>query len=125
VIGEKIGKPREAHPRARLDERSKLAEVETPEGPVRLWAAPIKTVGRCVWLEFRGEERAVTPCLPRGYQRQTGLAFAAEVFFLSGWHAGGQARLEQSGCEGRWDIDLVLLDRDAKPLGTTPTTTTP
>jgi hypothetical protein len=51
--------------------------------------------------------------------------FEAEVFFTSGPHAGGQARLEQSGCEGRWDVDLVLLDRNAKPFGTTPTTTTP
>ena len=51
--------------------------------------------------------------------------FEAEVFFTTGSYAAGQARVRQFGCEGRWDIDLVLLDRDAKPSGTTPTTTTP
>ena len=51
--------------------------------------------------------------------------FEAEVFFTTGSYAAGQARVAQYGCEGRWDIDLVLLDRDAKPSGTTPTTTTP
>ena len=51
--------------------------------------------------------------------------FEAEVFFNSGSYAAGQARVGQYGCEGRWDIDLVLLDRDATPSGTTPTTTTP
>ncbi len=35
----------------------------------------------------------------------------AEVFFTTGSLAAGQARVEESGCEGRWDIDLVLLDR--------------
>ena len=39
----------------------------------------------------------------------------AEVFFQAGSLAAGQARLEESDCEGRWDIDLVLLDRDAEP----------
>jgi hypothetical protein len=43
--------------------------------------------------------------------------FEAEVFFTteSGSYAAGQARVAQFGCEGRWDIDLVLLDRDAVP----------
>jgi hypothetical protein len=43
--------------------------------------------------------------------------FEAEVFFTtrSGSFAAGQARVAQFGCEGRWDIDLVLLDRDAEP----------
>lgn len=39
----------------------------------------------------------------------------AEVFFTAGPYAGGQARVTQSACEGRWDIELVLLDRDAVP----------
>ena len=43
--------------------------------------------------------------------------FEAEVFFTIGSYAGGQARVEQSACQGRWDIDLVLLDRDAVPEG--------
>ena len=37
--------------------------------------------------------------------------FEAEVFFTTGPYAAGQARVEQSACQGRWDIDLVLLDR--------------
>lgn len=39
----------------------------------------------------------------------------AEVFFQSGSLAAGQARIEESGCEGQWEIELVLLDRDATP----------
>lgn len=34
----------------------------------------------------------------------------AAVFFTAGSYAGGQARVRQTGCEGRSDIDLVLLD---------------
>jgi len=47
--------------------------------------------------------------------------FEAEVFFTTGSYAGGQARVRNFGCEGRWDIDLVLLDRDAVPSRTTTT----
>ena len=38
----------------------------------------------------------------------------AEVFFQTGTLAAGQARVEEGDCEGQWDIDLVLLDRDAE-----------
>jgi hypothetical protein len=51
--------------------------------------------------------------------------FEAEVFFTTGSYAAGQARVRQFGCEGRWDIDLVLLDRDAEPSRTTLPTTIP
>ena len=51
--------------------------------------------------------------------------FEAEVFFTIGSYAGGQARVEQSACEGRWDIALVLLDRNAVPSRTTLPTTIP
>src|SRR5262245_19972347 len=44
--------------------------------------------------------------------------FEAEVFFQTETYAAGQAILRQSGCEGRWDITLVLLDRDAKARST-------
>jgi hypothetical protein len=49
--------------------------------------------------------------------------FEAEVFFTSasGLYAAGQARVAQFGCEGRWHIDLVLLDPDAEPARTTTT----
>ena len=39
----------------------------------------------------------------------------AEVFFTTGSLAAGQARVEESGCDGRWDIELVLVDRNASP----------
>jgi hypothetical protein len=45
--------------------------------------------------------------------------FEAEVFFTTGSYAAGQARVRHSGCEGRWDIYLVLIDRDAQPSRTT------
>ncbi len=49
--------------------------------------------------------------------------FEAEVFFTTGPYAAGQARVRQFGCEGRWDIDLVLIDRAAEPTGKTLPTT--
>jgi hypothetical protein len=50
--------------------------------------------------------------------------FEAEVFFTTGSYAGGQAVVRQSGCEGRWDIDLVLIDRAAEPSRTSLPATT-
>ena len=50
--------------------------------------------------------------------------FEAEVFFTTGSYAAGQATVRQFGCEGRWDIDLVLLERGAEPSRTTVPTTT-
>ena len=47
----------------------------------------------------------------------------AEVFFSLGAYAGGQAHVQPAACAGRSDIDLVLLDRNAVPSGTTTTTT--
>lgn len=43
----------------------------------------------------------------------------AEVFFNSGTYAAGQARVRQSECAGRWDIELVLLNPTAVPAPTT------
>ena len=45
--------------------------------------------------------------------------FEAEVFFTTGPYAAGQALVRGTACEGRWDISLVLLDRDAEPSRTT------
>jgi hypothetical protein len=47
--------------------------------------------------------------------------FEAEVFFTSGSYAAGLARVRR--CRSRWDIDLVLLDRYARPSRTTLPTT--
>jgi hypothetical protein len=49
----------------------------------------------------------------------------SEIFFTSGSFGGGQARVRWTGCEGRSDIDLVLLDRDAETSPTTLPTTIP
>jgi hypothetical protein len=46
--------------------------------------------------------------------------FEAEVFFTTGSYAGGQALVRKTGCEGQWDIDLVLLERVAEPSPKTP-----
>jgi hypothetical protein len=49
--------------------------------------------------------------------------FEAEVFFTAGLYAGGQALVRRAGCNGRWDINLVLIDRAATPSRTSfPTT---
>jgi hypothetical protein len=77
VTGEESSFRPGPHPYAQLDERRQLAQIHTHEGPVVLWSAPTLTNGRCVWLEFHGEERAVTPCLPTGYERQA--AFSGGV----------------------------------------------
>lgn len=45
--------------------------------------------------------------------------FEAEVFFTSGSYAAGQALVRRGDCEGRWDIDLVLIDPDSTPPPTT------
>jgi hypothetical protein len=47
--------------------------------------------------------------------------FEAEVFFTSGTYAAGQALVRRADCEGRWDIDLVLVDPSAVPGSTGPT----
>jgi hypothetical protein len=39
--------------------------------------------------------------------------FEAEVFFTTGPYAAGQALVRGTACKGRWDISLVLLDRES------------
>lgn len=41
--------------------------------------------------------------------------FEAEVFFTAGQYAAGQALIRRSDCEGRWAIELVLIDSTAVP----------
>lgn len=48
----------------------------------------------------------------------------AEVFFSLGSYAAGQAVVRQAECEGRWDIELTLLDPDTVPSSTAPPATT-
>lgn len=51
--------------------------------------------------------------------------FEAEVFFTSGTYAAGQALVRRGGCEGQWDIDLVLIDPAAAPSVTSVTPSAP
>jgi hypothetical protein len=74
--------PPEPHPFADLSKRDRVTEIQTDEGVAILWTAPTKTEGRCAWLEFRGEERAVTPCFPKGYEHQAGAGY--NVYQLGG-----------------------------------------
>ena len=37
--------------------------------------------------------------------------FEAEVFFTAESYAAGQALVRRAACKGRWDVDLVLIDR--------------
>ena len=39
----------------------------------------------------------------------------AEVFFNAGSVAAGQAVVREADCEGRWNIELVLIDLDTTP----------
>ena len=39
--------------------------------------------------------------------------FEAEVFFNTASFAAGQALVRAAACAGRWDVDLVILDRNA------------
>ena len=41
--------------------------------------------------------------------------FEAEVFFVSGTYAAGQALVRRGTCEGTWDVELVLIDPSAVP----------
>jgi hypothetical protein len=76
------------HPFADLSKRKELASIQTAGGVATLWVAPTRTEGRCTWLEFRNEEIAVVPCLPKGYEHQAALVLAvhriAGHFILTG-----------------------------------------
>ncbi len=72
----------------------------------------------------KGASPAETALMPDG--RPAGMdneGFEAEVFFTTGSNAAGMATLRR--CRGRWDVNLVLLDRSAAPGGTDPAVTRP
>lgn len=48
--------------------------------------------------------------------------FEAEVFFTAGQYAAGQALVRRAECDGRWNIELVLVDPDSVPSSTAPAT---
>jgi hypothetical protein len=107
VTGEDSSMRPGPHPYARLDERRRIASLDTADGPVQLWSAPTKTDGRCVWLEFEGHERGVVPCLPAGYERQAGLAVGV-------YELGGVDVL--AGECGYRAVELVHLDGSVRTV---------
>lgn len=61
---------------------------------------------------------AIQDAVTRAGYRPAGMdneGFEAEVFFTAGTYAAGQALVRASDCEGRWDIDLVLVDTTQLP----------
>jgi hypothetical protein len=103
-----------------FDQIGTVTRVRKDDGHVMVQAFTTKPLDEVTVLI----EDAVTAAgyRPAGMDNE---GFEAEVFFTtgSGSYAAGQARVAQFGCEGRWDIDLVLLDSNAEPSRTTPTTT--
>jgi len=67
------------HPFADLSKRKELATIKTADGVATLWIAPTATEGRCTWLQYRSEEIAVVPCLPKGYGHQAALVLAVHT----------------------------------------------
>ena len=103
-----------------FDKIGTVTRVRKNEGHVMVQAVTTKPLDEVTVLI----QDAVTAAgyRPAGMDNE---GFEAEVFFTTGPYAAGQASVRQFGCEGRWDIDLVLLDREAEPSRTTLPTTAP
>lgn len=89
-----------------LDRIGTVTRVRKEEPHVMVQAVTTKPIDEVTVLI----QDAVTAAgyRPAGMDSEGG--FEAEVFFTTGPYAAGRARVEQSPCEGRWDIDLVLLE---------------
>jgi hypothetical protein len=87
-----------------------ITHVAVTEGHVTVRAVSSKPLDQ---LTVRIQD-AVTAAgySPAGMDNE---GFEAEVFFTSGTYAAGQALVRKGSCEGRWDIDLVLVDPDSLP----------
>lgn len=79
--------------------------VESSDGHVTVRAVSSKPIDELTVLI----QDAVTAAgyRPAGMDNE---GFEAEVFFTSGKYAAGQAVVRRGDCEGRWDIELVLVD---------------
>ena len=99
-----------------FDQIGTVTRVRKNEGHVMVQAVTTKPLDEVTVLI----QDAVTAAgyRPAGMDNE---GFEAEVFFTTGSYAAGQATVRQFGCEGRWDIDLVLIDRAAEPSRTTTT----
>jgi len=91
-----------------FDEIGTVTEVRKDESNTELDAVTTKPLDEVTVLI----QDAVTAAgyRPAGMDNE---GHEAEVFFTTGDIAAGQAKVEESGCDGRWDIELVLLDRNA------------
>ena len=111
-----------------------VTDVRKPEGLVMVHAVTTKRLDEVTVLI----QDAVTAAgyRPAGMDNE---GFEAEVFFTTGAYAAGQARVRRADCrrppppaglvspsparlrnapdgaQARWDIDLVLIDRDSVP----------
>jgi hypothetical protein len=91
-----------------LDQIGTVTRVRTEKPHVIVHAVATKSLDELTVLI----QDAVTAAgyRPAGMDNE---GFEAEVFFTTGPYAAGQALVRGTACKGRWDIDLILLDRDA------------
>lgn len=103
-----------------FDEVGTVTRVRKVSGNVVVLAVTTKPIDEATVLI----QDAVTAAgyRPAGMDNE---GFEAEVFFTSGPYAAGQARVRRTACKGRWDVDLVLLDRATAPRRASRGTTTP
>lgn len=102
-----------------LDQVGTVTDVLSTDGHVTVRAVSTRHIDEVTVLI----QDAVTAAgyRPAGMDNE---GFEAEVFFTSGAYAAGQALVRQSGCAGRWDIELVLIDPTAVPSTTAAPTST-
>jgi hypothetical protein len=93
-----------------FDEIGTVTEVLSSDGHITVRAVTDKHIDEVTVLI----QDAVTAAgyRPAGMDNE---GFEAEVFFTSGTYAAGQAVVRRAECEGRWNIDLVLVDPAAVP----------
>lgn len=93
-----------------FDRIGPVTRVLASEGHVTVRAVTTKPIDEVTVLI----QDAVTAAgyRPAGMDNE---GFEAEVFFTSGSYAAGQALVRRGGCEGQWDVDLVLIDPGAAP----------
>jgi hypothetical protein len=93
-----------------FDEVGTVTEVESKDGELTVRAVSTEPLDELTVLI----QDAVTAAGydPSGMDNE---GHEAEVFFNLGTLAAGQAAIEEAGCEGQWDIDLVLVEPDAVP----------
>lgn len=102
-----------------LDHVGTVTQVMSTQGHVTVRAVTTKPIDEVTVLI----QDAVTAAgyRPAGMDNE---GFEAEVFFTSGSLAAGQALVRRAECEGRWDVELVLIDPALVPPSTAVPTAT-